>query len=110
MTKILIPCAFALLAMGEPALADTHATLAESIGQPVYDNQDMKIGVLRGETNETGTPSAIVTALGAGPGNHDVLIAEQDLQPRDNGGWLSMLDAGSIAQLQPYVPGHMPPS
>jgi hypothetical protein len=114
--KKLLPYGFALLAFSAPAFAAAHdmsshaasATLQDAIGQPLYDSHDIQVGVIRGTTTETGQPSAIVSIKGLG--HHEVLVTADSLQPRNSGGWLTALTSDSIARMQPYVPGRMPPA
>lgn len=117
MRKILSTCAFVILT-ATAALGQPGQTLANSVGQPVYDLTNMKVGVIRGVTSELGSPYAIVSisnigrASPPGAGNvadYRVLIPQESIQPRTAGGWLAALKSSSIARLRPYVPGMMPP-
>jgi hypothetical protein len=83
--------------------------LRSAIGQPLYDLHDMRVGVIRGTTAETGQPSVIVAIEQAEPGRHEVLITADSVQPRTAGGWLAALSAESLWRFRTYVPGHMPP-
>ena len=89
MQKFLTACALVLLTatavMGQPA-----QTLANSVGQPVYDLTNMKVGVIQGVTSELGSPYAIVAISNIGrasPANGDyrVLIPQESIQPRTGG-------------------------
>jgi hypothetical protein len=109
MRKFVVLCALAVTTT-VPAFAEqrTHITIANSVGQPVYDALGFKVGVIEGETRETGSLTAIVyrTNIG-GDGNHRVLLHEALMQPRSGGGWLAGLTPYSINQFFPYVPGKM---
>jgi hypothetical protein len=110
MKMLLAGCAMAIFVTG-PTLAHAtdNAALNAAVGQSVYDVHDLKVGVIRGVTNETGQRSAIISTMKAGAGNQDVLIITSELQPRNGGGWISVLPASAILDMQPYIPGHMLP-
>ena len=116
MKKLLAACLFAATAaaaapalandMGAGKMSDLTTTegKAQAIGQPVFDLQDNKVGLVDGFVNANGTP-AVIIATDADYGGHRVVTASQDITPRANGGMLLALSDSSVAQLPPFVPG-----
>lgn len=86
-----------------------NRTLAESIGQPVFDLDGTFVGKVRGITDADGEPSAIVTPSATFSSRGYLLLPGGDMGPRADGGWLVALTNYSVANLVPYRPGEPVP-